>query len=284
MLRGVHVLLTYRCTHECDHCFVYSSPRARGTFTLAALQEVVAQAAAVGGVEEFWFEGGEPFLYYPLLLQGLREARDAGFSTGVVTNAYFAETEEDAALWLAPLAELGVGSLALSDDAFHHGAQGESPAARARRAAERLGIPVGSIAIPHPDEGEGVRFRGRAADTLVEGLARRPARTFPECPDEDLRDPDRVHVDAHGNVHLCQGLLLGNLRVVPLARLLSEWDPDADPVVGPLLRGGPAELARVHGFDTGAGYVSACHLCYRVRHALRERYPSSLGPPSVYGE
>ena len=178
--------------------------------------------------------------------------------------------------------------LAISDDRFHHGEHGESPALRARRAAERLGISAGAIAIPHPDEGDGVRFRGRAADTLVGtlagGLPRRPAGEFTECPDEDLRDPDRVHVDAHLNVHLCQGLLMGNLREVPLARLLAEWQPDAHPVVGPLLRGGPAELARAHGFDTGPGFVSACHLCYRVRDALRDRYPSSLGPASVYGE
>jgi len=283
MLSGVHVLLTYRCTHECDHCFVHASPRARGTFTLRDVEEVLAQAAATGTVEWIWFEGGEPFLYFPLLLRAVESARERGFSTGVVTNAYFAETAEDAALWLEPLARAGLTELAVSDDDFHHDARGESPAARARRAAERLGIPVGSISIPRPGEGEGVRFRGRAADTLVDGLPRRPAREFTTCPDEDLRHPARVHVDPSLAVHLCQGLLMGNLRDVPLGRLLAEWRPEEHPVVGPLLRGGPAELARAHGFDASEGYVSACHLCYRVRDALRGRYPAALGPPSVYG-
>ena len=34
MLNGIHFLLTYMCNSECDHCFLYSDPRAKGTFTL----------------------------------------------------------------------------------------------------------------------------------------------------------------------------------------------------------------------------------------------------------
>ena len=33
MLTGIHFLLTYSCTSECDHCFLYCSPNAKGTFT-----------------------------------------------------------------------------------------------------------------------------------------------------------------------------------------------------------------------------------------------------------
>jgi hypothetical protein len=29
-LTGVHFLLSYQYTHECDHCFVWASPRAGG--------------------------------------------------------------------------------------------------------------------------------------------------------------------------------------------------------------------------------------------------------------
>jgi MoaA/NifB/PqqE/SkfB family radical SAM enzyme len=37
-LTGLHVLLTYRCTFECDHCFVWGSPNQAGTFTLADIE------------------------------------------------------------------------------------------------------------------------------------------------------------------------------------------------------------------------------------------------------
>jgi len=283
MLTGLHVLLTYRCTHQCEHCFVHSRPGARGTFTLDQLRRTLAEAVRIGTVERVYYEGGEPFLYYPLLLEGLRAARESGFEVGVVTNAYWAETEEDAEIWLRPLAEIGVADLSVSDDPLHHGDGDESPARRALRAAERLSIPAGAICTPRPDQGEGVRFRGRAADELTSDLPRRRWREFGECPDEDFTDPGRVHVDAYGNVQLCQGILMGNMWRTPLSELVRSYDPGKHPVVGPLHRGGPAALAAEHGLSPEPEYVDACHLCYRIRESLLDRFPDQLGPGQVYG-
>jgi len=286
MISGLHLLLTYRCTYACDHCFVFGSPRAGGTFTRAGVRDALAQAKAVRSIQRIYFEGGEPFLLYPVLLWGLEAARDLGFKTGVVTNAYWAETVDDAMLWLEPLARLGVKSLTVSDDGFHHPeGEGSTPAARALEAAGHLGLPAGSICVPHPNEEEGVRYRGRAADALSPGRPVEPAALFDSCPDEDLRAPDRVHLDASGDVHLCQGVLMGNLRQTPLKTLLADWDPDRHTIAGPLLRGGPAALAREHGVDTAeATWASACHLCFETRRRLRERFPEALGPTQVYEE
>jgi MoaA/NifB/PqqE/SkfB family radical SAM enzyme len=283
MLTGVHILLTYQCTHECDHCFVYSSPRATGTFTIARIRDLLDQAKRTGSVAWIYFEGGEPFLFYALMVRGLKEASERGFRTGVVTNAYWAKSVEDAEVCLQPLKELGVEDLVLSDDAFHHASESDNPARRAKEAAGRLSLPVGTICIPQPEEAEGVRFRGRAADKLTEGRVTHPAREFTECPDEDLRDPGRVHVDAFGDVHLCQGLLMGNVWETPLPELLKAYDPDRHPIAGPLLRGGPARLAEKLGIDREEPFVSACHLCYRARESVRGRFPRHLGPGQVYG-
>ncbi len=283
MLTGLHFVLTYRCTHQCDHCFVHSGPGAPGTFTLGQVRRTLEEAVRIGTVTRVYFEGGEPFLYYPLLLEGLRAARESGFEVGVVTNAYWAETEEDAELWLRPLAEIGMADLSISDDALHHGEEDPSPARRALRAAERLGIPVGAISIPRPAQGEGVRFRGRAADKLTSDLPRRGWREFDECPDEDFADPGRVHVDAYGNVHLCQGILMGNLWRTPLSELVRSYDPRKRAVAGPIQRGGPAALAAEHGLSPEPDYASACHLCYRIRERLLDRFPDELGPGQVYG-
>lgn len=35
MLTGIHILLTYTCTRECDHCFLHCGPKQEGTFTLS---------------------------------------------------------------------------------------------------------------------------------------------------------------------------------------------------------------------------------------------------------
>ena len=295
-LTGVHFLLSYQCTYECDHCFVWSSPRAGGTITLEMLTRVLDQAQDLGTVDNVYFEGGEPFLFYPLLLEGIRRAKDRGFSTGVVTNCYWATAEADAELWLRPLRDLEIADLSISSDSFHSGEVEDPQPGFAVRAARSLGLDEAWITIdppavcPTPDEkglpivGGSVRFRGRAAANLTDGLPRRPWTEFDECPDEDFFDPGRVHVDGWGNVHLCQGVLLGNVEKTTLEEMLDAYDPHHHPIIGPLVAGGPAELVRRFDLPHEDGYVDACHLCYEARRALRERFPETLGPPNVYGE
>jgi len=295
MLSGIHILLTYACTGECDHCFIYCSPSAKGTFTLAQLQKLFAQIRLVKGCEWVYLEGGEPFLFYPLMLEGLRLAKEQDLKTGVVTNAYWATTEKDAELWLKPLRDLGVADLSLSDDEFHHDGE-DNPARRASKAAKKLNLPVDSICIEKPAVtmtagqkkgqpviGGGVMFRGRAAEKLTEGLPTRPLEEMTSCPYEDLENPSRVHVDSYGYVHLCQGLLMGNLWEKPLAKLIAEYKPLSHPIGGPLIEGGPLKLAQTFGLGSANQYVDECQACYSLRRALLDRFPNYLAPKQVYG-
>ena len=134
-----------------------------------------------------------------------------------------------------------------------------------------------------PDGKSGVMYRGRAVCKLAPEAPRHPWIEFTTCPHEDLREPGRVHVDPFGNLHLCQGLSIGNLFRTPLRELCAAYDPDAHPVVGPLLRGGPAELMQHYGLAHHPAYADACHACYDARLALRERFPDVLGPDAMYG-
>jgi hypothetical protein len=297
MLTGVHILMTYKCNLECDHCFLYSSPDAQGTMTLPQIRSVLDASRKIASVQWIYFEGGEPFLFYPSLLEGIRLAREMGFKVGIVTNAYGAISEEDARAWLQPLADLGVTYLSISDDAFHYGEE-TSPAKRGLAAARRLGIPTAPICIRKPVVesmpgqgqkkgapviGGGAMFRGRAVEKLTAGLPRRPCHELMKCPHEDLQSPSRVHVDCYGHVHLCQGLSIGNLWQRPLATLAGEYEADTHPVSGPLAKGGPALLAKQYDVDIEAAYVDECHLCYVVRRALVDRFPEYLAPRQVYG-
>ena len=293
MLTGIHFLLTYTCNWECDHCFLFCSPRSEGTFTLAQLTEILDDAKRIPTLEWVYFEGGEPTLYSPLLVEGVRIAREKGFRTGIVTNAYWATCVKDAELWLRPFAELGLKDLGLSDDEFHYEDE-ETPAQRARIAAEELGMPATTICIEQPTVertgekgapvvGGGGMLRGRAAVKLTEGLPTRPAEELDRCPYEDLERPGRVHLDPFGHVHLCQGLSLGNFFKTPLSELVATYDAAEHPICGPLVRGGPVELAREYGVEVGERFADECHYCYLVRKALRERFPAYLAPPLVYG-
>ncbi|KPK62083.1 MAG: hypothetical protein AMK73_06815 [Planctomycetes bacterium SM23_32] len=293
MLKGVHFLLTYKCTSRCDHCFVFGAPDAPGTFTLAQIRRALDDLTGLGTIEGVFFEGGEPFLFYPILLEGVSLAAQKGFKAGIVTNGYWATSPEDAEAWLAPLCQAGLSSLCVSDDPLHYGEQEPSPAQNALVAARALGVGVSELRTEPPSVGQGeggepavtggVMFRGRAAETLAPSLPTRPCGRFAECPHENLADPGRVHADAYGNVHLCQGLLMGNMWRTPFAELVAGYDPDAHPIVGPLLRGGPTALAEQYGVAHAVEYVDACQFCYEVRRALRDRFPECLGPPQVYG-
>ncbi len=76
-LDGLHLLLTWSCTFECDHCFVFGSPRQSGTMTLSRIRAILDQASSV---EWIYFEGGEPFLFHGLLVAAVREAAERGHS------------------------------------------------------------------------------------------------------------------------------------------------------------------------------------------------------------
>ena len=294
-LTGLHILLTYQCNFECDHCFVWGSPWQSGTLTLNQLEDIYRQAKEVGTVTSVYFEGGEPFLYYPILVKAVKLGKEHGFNLGIVSNGYWATTKEDALEWLQPFIGM-LEDLSVSSDLFHYDELMSQQARNACQAAEELGIPIGTISIAPPETPEadqavgqlpldesGVMYRGRAAAKLVEKASLKPWTEFNECPYEDLREPGRIHLGPMGNLHICQGISIGNLFERPLREICAAYDPDQHPITGPLLSGGPAELVRRYNLPHNENYADACHLCYTARVALRERFPSLLGPDQVYG-
>jgi hypothetical protein len=275
---GIHLLLTYRCTYECDHCFLWGSPHQQGTLTLAQIRLLLQQARELGTVEWIYAEGGEPTLVYPVMVEALREAREMGFRTGLVTSCHFAEDVADAALWLRPLAELGLEDLALSSYPYRPGGLPRRYLDSTRAAARSLGLPVQVL------DADPVLCKGRAAVKLGPGRASRRPAELTCCPHEQLASPGRLHVGSDGEAQLCQGLSLGNLWQRPLRAVLAAYRPGTHPVVRELLRGGPLELARAEGLQPlGEQYADECHLCYELRDRLRPRYPGILAPVQAYG-
>jgi radical SAM family protein/4Fe-4S single cluster protein len=291
-LNGLHILLTYQCTYECDHCFVWGSPRQTGTLTLEQIDNILQQAKEAG-VSSIYFEGGEPFLYYAVLTKAFRQAADMGFSVGIVSNAYWATSIGDAEEWLRPF----VGRLAdltVSSDLFHCEEDlGELPQ-NALVAAKWMGIATGMISVAQPErraadshgqlqDESGIMYRGRAAVKLASRAAAHPWEEFVSCPHEDLREPGRVHLDPLGNLHVCQGIVIGNLFEKPLKQICQEFDADTHPICGPLLSGGPVALVVDYSLSHASHYADACQLCYEARLSLRARFPDSLKPDQMYG-
>lgn len=300
MITQVHILLTYMCTMSCDHCFVCSSPYSEGTFTPGQITALLDQTDALGTVERIYFEGGEPFLFYPVLVNGIRQARSRGYSVGIVTNGYFATSEENARCFLEPFPGLGLSDLSVSDDVFHYENREVNAARCAFQTATDMGLPATILALdpggsspetrgsPREEKkgvitGGGIMFRGRASGKLSQYGDACDWQKFTTCPYEDLKEPSRLHVDAFGNLQICQGISLGNIWEHPLEELVRNYSPSSHTICGPILKGGPAQLARELGFTPPTtGVADACHLCYLARKSSRERFPKILEPAQVY--
>ncbi|MBN1536324.1 MAG: radical SAM protein [Anaerolineales bacterium] len=296
-LTGLHILLTYQCNFECDHCFVWGSPWQSGVMTMADIRDTLQQAKETGTVNSIYFEGGEPFLYYATLLKAVRMAHEMGFDVGIVSNGYWAISQEDAQAALEPFSGL-LHDLSVSTDFFHYDEFISSQAKFSEEVARVLNIPLGTISIASPQESEtcteagrgtlppgesDVMYRGRAAVNLIDKAGRSPWESFTECPYEDLVEPGRIHMDPLGNLHICQGIIIGNIREKPLKEICAEYDPQSHPIVKVILNGGPAALVTQFDLPHEKGYADACHLCYNSRLLLREHFPELLGPDQMYG-
>lgn len=286
-LTSLHVLLTYKCVYECDHCFVWGSLQQSGVFTLDRLDVVLEQAVRLGTVREIAFEGGETLVYYPTLITAVRRAARQ-FNTAIVTNGYWATTVGDATNWLKRLVDAGLRRIQFFLD--ERQAAGELHpgviAARElgletrvlRRATSRLGREACS-----GNTDEDVHFRSSDATRPPSDIRLRPWDSFTTCPYENLSHPSRVHVDPFGYLHLCQGLVIGNLFDRSLQSVVAGYAPGAHPIVGPLIAGGPAELVRRYGLEPQSAYLDACYLCYSSREELRTSFPSELCPEPIDG-
>ena len=96
---------------------------------------------------------------------------------------------------------------------------------------------------------------------------------FNECPYEDLVNPGRVHLDAFGNVHICQGLIIGNMWETALPEILTAYRAPDHPVCGPLAEGGPLQLAEAYGLTPASGYaLSLIHISTSYCSSTRLRW------------
>jgi len=291
-LSGLHIILTYQCTRACEHCFAWGSPRQRGVLGVEQIGQVLDQAKEAG-VEWVYFEGGEPFIYYDVLVKGVQRAKEMGFTVGIVSNAYWAASVPKAVEHLQPFKGL-ISDLTVSSDLYHADQELSEESQNAMVAAKWLDIPTGMISIARLDEDApqthgqikdqgAVMYRGRAAVALAPLAEGHSWSEFTQCPHEDLREPGRAHLDPFGNLHICQGIVIGNLFEKPLNEICGTYNVDEHPICGPLFDGGPVALVAEYNLPHESKVADACHLCYQARLSLRARFPEILKPDQMYG-
>lgn len=311
---GIHLLLTYKCNASCEHCFLSCGPSRGGLISVEEARKYVADAASTKYINHFFIEGGEPFLYPEILRAAVAEIEAAGYWLGVLTNAFWAISDAKAREVLEPLAAAGLDSIGISTDSWHERFVPAERAETAARIARELGIDVDIMVCSGGSGGSGrgsedgagggsgggavartipgfeaysspVICRGRASSSRECSIRTHPWKKLNKC-GATFGGSSRVHLGPEGQIHLCQGLLLGrDARRQPLADIFAGFKVKDHDICAALEKGGPAALARLaqeYGFVLQEAYADGCQLCFEARRYLRPHFPDLIGPAEMY--
>ncbi len=318
--QDVGIILTYRCHSGCKHCLYNCGPGwDLEAMPVETLQRALETVAGWTRPPQVHLTGGEPFIFFDLLLEGTRIAADLGITVYAETSAAWCVDEKSARDRFAALRAAGLAAILISCSPFH---AEKIPVVRTLRAA-RAALEVfgtGGVIVYRPefleiveqfgldrptplsryeellgDEGAGqvlwggygLIAGGRAGYKLGHLVPSQEAEIFADesCAGEILF-AHHSHMDLAGNYipGFCGGLTVADWRIEdPLCRpypVLPELLVEKGPY-------GLYELAtrRYDYRPLPGGYAGKCHLCVDVRwHLVRTKgsdYPE-LRPIGFY--
>jgi len=308
--QDIGIILSYRCQSGCKHCLYNCGPRwEKEAMSSQTLRQALEAVAVWPRTPQVHFTGGEPFLYFPLLLEGVHLATELGIPRYVETNASWCTHEDEAVERFVALKRAGLQAILISCSPFHAERIPPARTLRAMRAARAV-FGANRVTVYLPDfleivqlfdiedptplsryeeefgvegahrilwQGYGIISGGRSGYQLGHLVPRHPARTFAkaDCAG-DILYAHHSHFDLYGNFisGFCGGLTIGDWHDLP--RLLADFQAGRHPLLVEMLveRGpyGLCEMARQrYGYEPlPDGYAGKCHLCVDVRRHLVE--------------
>jgi len=315
----IDFLVTFRCPSRCKHCCYRAGPERKGNMQSRDVQRYLEELSNTQTLESVGAHGGEPFLYFELLLSFFRKARELGIDKRwVITNGFWAKTNKIARMKLEKLKNAGLKSITFSVDGFHQEFIPLDTVKKGIKASTKIGferVCVDSYFLGCPDNKnsynlttkraleelsnmEGVEFHLRKADfegrgaelankiELKEEIPRGKCQA-PFWIGEDIRNPRGVEIDFAGNVTLCPGIRIGKVGSRSLTQILEDYNCSEHPILSIIAREGPIglwKLASEKGFSQKKNFADECHLCYEMRKFLRQHYPQHLAPMNCYSE
>ena len=139
-INGLCLVLTDKCNAACGVCCFSCSPEKGRVMDAHLMDNVIDQASQIDGLKYIGFSGGEPFLYYDLLREGLSRAKAKGFATSVATNGFWGAWPDDELV--QRLQALKVDHIFLSSDFYHRQYVSDEAVGRAVSVARALNIDI----------------------------------------------------------------------------------------------------------------------------------------------
>lgn len=285
----VAILLTDKCTAECEMCCFACSPQKSNVMDIGLLRQIIDQAAKMPNINTVGFSGGEVFLQYDILVEMVKYASKQGLRTTCTTNGFWGNTYDQALKKLLLLKENGLSKLGLSMDYYHQQYVNINNLKNILMASKKLGIPVdiGSVITKSTsDLSESLKVlkdylinvpHFRAA-CLPIGNAKNINKTELYY-DEDLLNRDKIQcfeltffsIYINGDVYPCCSqagmipiLRLGNIKSDSLETLLSKYRGNM--YIRIIKKYGFSwfiKIAKKEGFERiySRKYVNKCDLC-----------------------
>ena len=113
------IIMSYQCQCACKHCLYNCGPRWKDWMSPEILRDALQATQAWNHRFQVHLTGGEPFLNFPLLLEGVRIAAELGIPCYVETNAGWCLREEDVSEKFTILKEAGLNAILISCSPFH---------------------------------------------------------------------------------------------------------------------------------------------------------------------
>ncbi len=118
MIRKIAFGYSTRCNVKCEHCVAADGIIEQAKMELAQAREVIV-AMAAAKVRGISFTAGEPFLYLDDICELVSLCREYGMYSRVVSNGFWAKTQEGADNTVAQLKEHGLSQLRMSYSRWH---------------------------------------------------------------------------------------------------------------------------------------------------------------------
>jgi len=321
--QDVGIILSYYCHSGCKHCLYNCGPRwEQEPMSVKSLSDVLDAIVVWPRPPQVHFTGGEPFLHFPLLLDGVRQGVERGISCYVETSASWCTDDSEVHQRFTALRQAGLQAILVSCSPFHAERIPPIRMLRAVRTALEVFGPrrvivylpeylevVQRFDLERPTplsryeqvfsqeearrilwQGYGIISGGRSGYRLGHLMPRHPAEAFADmkCAGEILY-AHHSHFDLYGNYisGFCGGLTIGSWR--ELDQVLEDFRAGCySRLIEALIERGPyglLELARgeFNYQPLPEGYVGKCHLCVDLRRHLVEVGDfTELEPRSFY--
>lgn len=112
------IQVTNTCNMTCAHCITDSSPSARGDLAWEDIHAAITNAAP--HIDGVCVTGGEPWIRRETTLATIRLTHTLGLVSSMISNGFWARTENEAVQAFSDLSNAGLDKLAISFDGYHN--------------------------------------------------------------------------------------------------------------------------------------------------------------------